>query len=133
MVANAQYGYKELQLAQNYIPHHYTALLHNDVLISDDKKPGTTSVTSLDIHDIARSSKTYGIKGYFIVTPLLDQQKIVQRLLDFWMSTGIEYNVSRHEAVKQVSIANNLDEVVARYRVDRGQKASSHSNVGSRN
>lgn len=113
---------KQLHVAQEYIPHHYTALLHNDVLISDDKKPGTTSVTSLDIHDIARSSKTYGIKGYFIVTALIDQQKIVRRLLDFWMSEGIEYNASRHEAVKQVSVANNLDEVVAVIELLEGKK-----------
>ena len=113
---------KELQVAKKYIPNHYTALLHNDVLISDDKKPGTTSVTSLDIHDIARSSKTYGIKGYFIVTPLADQQRIVQRLLDFWMSDGVEYNVSRHEAVKQVSVVNKLDEVVAAIESIEGKK-----------
>jgi hypothetical protein len=97
-------------------------LLHTDVLISDDKKQGTTSVTSLDIHDIARSSKTYGIKGYFIVTPLLDQQRIVQRLLDFWMSDGVEYNASRHEAVKQVSVASNLDEVIASIEAIEGKK-----------
>jgi tRNA (guanine37-N1)-methyltransferase len=112
----------ELQLAHKHIPHHYTALLHTDVLISDDKKKGTTSVTSLDIHDIARSSKTYGIKGYFIVTPLHDQQKIVQRLLDFWMSDGMEYNASRHEAVKQVSVASSLDEVVAAIEAIEGKK-----------
>lgn len=113
---------EELHIAQKYIPHHYTALLHTDVLISDDKKQGTTSVTSLDIHDIARSSKTYSIKGYFIVTPLLDQQKIVQRLLDFWMSDGIEYNASRHEAVKQVSVVGSLDEVIASIETIEGKK-----------
>jgi tRNA (guanine37-N1)-methyltransferase len=113
---------QELELAQKYIPNHYTALLHTDVLISDDKKQGTTSVTSLDIHDIARSSKTYGIKGYFIVTPLRDQQKIVRRLLDFWMSDGLEYNASRHEAIKQVAVADKLDEVIAAIEAIEGKK-----------
>ncbi len=32
-------------------------------------------LTSLDMHDIARSAKTYGIKNYYLVTKLLDQQK----------------------------------------------------------
>lgn len=104
---------KDKKIAEKYIPAHYTALLHNDVLIGDDMQQGTTSVTSLDIHDIARSSRTYGIKGYFIVTHLVDQQKIVQRLLDFWMNDGVEYNASRHEAVNRVQLAHNLDEVVA--------------------
>lgn len=112
----------QMKVCKKNMPHHYTALLHNDVLISDSQKPGTTSVTSLDIHDIARSSKTYGIKGYFIVTPMLDQQKIVQRLLDFWMSEGVEYNVSRHEAVKQVSLANSLDDVIVVIEKIEGKK-----------
>ncbi len=112
----------QMKVCKKNMPHHYTALLHNDVLISDSQKSGTTSVTSLDIHDIARSSKTYGIKGYFIVTPMLDQQKIVKRLLDFWMSEGVEYNVSRHEAVKQVSLANSLDDVIVVIEKIEGKK-----------
>ena len=115
-------GDEELKAVRKYMPHHYTALMHTDVLISDDKKQGTTSVTSLDIHDIARSSRTYGIKGYFIVTPLIDQQRIVQRLLDFWMSDGIDYNASRHEAIKQVSVVDNLDEVIKAIEVLEGKR-----------
>jgi tRNA (guanine37-N1)-methyltransferase len=115
-------GDNDHKIAAQYIPHHYTALLHNDVLIGDNKQCGTTSVTSLDIHDIARSSKTYGIKGYFVVTHLIDQQKIVKKLLDFWMSTGIEYNASRHDAIKQVMIARDLGEVVASIEAIEGKK-----------
>jgi len=115
-------SHEEMLISQRAIPHHYTALLHTDVLISDDQKPGTTSVTSLDIHDIARSSKTYGINGYFIVTPLADQQKIVKRLLDFWMNDGVEYNASRHEAVKQVSVVSNLEEVIESIEKIEGKK-----------
>ncbi len=105
---------RERFFAASAMPPHYTALLHNDVLIGSEKKPGTTSVTSIDIHDIARSSKTYGIKNFFIVTHLVDQQKIVEKLLDFWMSTGIEYNRERHEAVRHVRLAHNLDMVIDR-------------------
>lgn len=112
----------ECELAKKNLPHHYTALMHNDVLITDDKNPGTTSVTSMDLHDIARSSKTFGVEHFFVVTHLIDQQKIVQKLLDFWMSTGIDYNISRHEAVKHVSIANNLDEVIAAIEQQEGKK-----------
>jgi tRNA (guanine37-N1)-methyltransferase len=74
----------EKVVASSYIPSHYVALMHTDVLIGEEKRLGHSSVTSVDIHDIARSSKTYGVKEFFIVTPLLDQQKIVQKMLDFW-------------------------------------------------
>ena len=38
------------------------------------------------------------------------------------MSDGVEYNVSRHEAVKQVSVVNKLDEVVAAIESIEGKK-----------
>jgi tRNA (guanine37-N1)-methyltransferase len=101
------------KLAAQYVPSHYTALMHADVLVGSEKKPGVTSVTSIDIHDIARSSATYGIKQFFIVTPLIDQQRIVQTLLNFWQKgIGVDYNPSRHEAVKSVEIQNSLDTVI---------------------
>ena len=91
------------------MPAHYVALMHNDVIVADGDRVGNTSVTSLDIHDIARSARTYGIKNYFIVTELLDQQKIVRKLLDFWqIGAGVEYNASRHEAVKQVELIDSI-------------------------
>jgi len=103
----------ERQLVRSYIPSHYVALMHYDVLISDKKVPGTTSVTSIDIHDISRTSSTYGIRQCFMVTPLEDQQKIVQRFLDFWMTEGVSYNIQRHEAVRNAVVAGSLEEAIA--------------------
>lgn len=100
--------------ALDKIPNHYVALMHNDVITGDGDRVGTTSVTSLDMHDIARSAKTYGIKHYYLVTQLLDQQKIVRKLLDFWQTgTGVTYNPSRHVAVKQVECMASFNEVLA--------------------
>lgn len=117
-----QLNSNDRQRVLRHVPRHYTALLHNDVLIGDDKTPGTTSVTSIDLHDIARSSRTFGIEHFFVVTHLIDQQKIVQKLLDFWMSSGIEYNFSRHEAVKRVSLAHNLTAVIEEIEKREGKK-----------
>jgi tRNA (guanine37-N1)-methyltransferase len=97
------------------VPSHYVVLMHDQVLVGPEKKNGTTSVTSLDIHDIARSAKTYGIKGYFIVTPLIDQQRIVQQFLDFWHEgRGVEYNKTRHSAIEQVEVVDSLEVVLTR-------------------
>lgn len=103
----------ELSLAKQYIPSHYVALMHSDMYLKDGKV-GNTSVTSIDIHDIARSSMTYGFEKFFVVTPLKDQQKIIQTMLDFWQQekVGGSYNQDRHQAVNAVSLQNNLQDVI---------------------
>jgi tRNA (guanine37-N1)-methyltransferase len=99
-------------LAERCIPAHYAVLMHTNVLLEGGRE-GTSSVTSLDIHDIARSARTFGIKKYFIVTPLVDQQKVIRKLLDFWKTdVGITYNPSRHEALNNVILASTIDEVI---------------------
>jgi tRNA (guanine37-N1)-methyltransferase len=96
------------------IPPHYVVLMHDQVLTGKDKLPGKTSVTSIDIHDIARSACTYGLKNFFIVTSLIDQQKIVAQFLEFWKGGhGITYNPNRHEAMRRIEVAVSLEEVVA--------------------
>lgn len=42
----------------------YLALLHHPVLLKH-KISGTSSLTNLDVHDIARISRTYGLGGFF--------------------------------------------------------------------
>jgi len=111
---SSELTHEQKEAVLHEIPAHYVALMHNEVVVADGDRVGTTSVTSIDIHDIARSARTYGIQNYFIVTHLLDQQKIVRKLLDFWQTGyGIEYNASRHEAVNRVELVDSLDVVVA--------------------
>ena len=106
----------EIAQAADYIPAHYAVLMHTHVLLPDgeDKQEGTSSVTSLDIHDIARSAATYTIKNYFIVTPLQDQQRIVAKLLAFWRTQeGVAYNPHRHRALERVILVSSLQEACA--------------------
>ncbi len=114
---------EEKDLVVDHIPSHYVALMHGDVLVGDQKQKGTTSVTSIDIHDIARSSKTYGIKNYFVVTPLIDQQKIVEKILDFWKKgIGFEYNRSRYDAIMSVELVDTIDTVIKKIEEKEGKK-----------
>lgn len=111
--ASAQPDKQDIKRAQNYIPSHYLALMHTQVKIKDGTI-GNTSVTSIDLHDAARSCATYGIKSCFMVSPLTDQQSIISIFLDFWQSEqGKHYNTSRHHAVSKVKAALTLDEVIA--------------------
>jgi len=44
----------------NVMPKHYIGLLHNDIVVDHNGRVGHTSITSTDIHDIARSARTSG-------------------------------------------------------------------------
>ncbi len=114
---------EDKKLAMSYIPHHYVALLHGQVLVGKERIPGCTSVTSVDIHDIARSGRTYGIERYFIVTPLIDQQRIVQKFLSFWHDgQGERYNKNRYDAVRRVLVEPDLAATVAAIEAREGKK-----------
>ena len=112
---------KDKVLVEEKLPPHYVVLMHDQVVVQEGTV-GTSSVTSLDIHDIARSSKTYGIKNYFVVTPLIDQQKIVNKILEFWNTSGIEYNKQRHTAVKEVELKESLESVIKAIREKEGKE-----------
>ncbi len=102
----------ELKLAQKIIPNHYVVLMHSEIVLKGGAV-GTSSVASLDIHDIARSSATFGLKGYFLVTKLEDQAQLVNTFLDFWKShDGKEYNKNRYQAMHSVQTASSIDEVI---------------------
>lgn len=104
---------KDRNAAKRCIPPHYVALMHDGMMLKEGRV-GTTSVTSIDIHDIARSSATYGLKKYFVVTPLVDQQHMVETILNFWndKQVGAQYNKNRHEALESVMLKPSLDAVL---------------------
>ncbi len=112
---------EDKSLVESYMPNHYVVLMHDHVLVQDNKV-GTSSITSLDIHDIARSCCSYGIKNYFLVTPLIDQHRIAETILSFWHGAGIEYNRNRAQAVDLVQLTQSLEQVVATIEQKEGKK-----------
>lgn len=108
-------------LIKSVIPKHYVVLMHSQVIV--DQASGTASVTSIDLHDIARSCKTYGVERFFVVTPLKDQQEIVKTFISFWTSTeGIEYNQTRFQAVSNLLLVSDLGQVIEKITQSEGQK-----------
>ena len=88
----------------------YLGLVHHPIKNKRDQIV-TTSVTNLDIHDIARSCKTYGIKKYFIITPLEEQQKLVNRILGHWKEDkSLVYNPDRQNALSIACLKNTIKE-----------------------
>ena len=91
----------------------YLALVHHPVLDRAGNEV-TTSVTNLDVHDIARSSRTYGLKGYFVVNPIEAQHPVVQKIIDHWSTgAGVRRFPERTEAIGLVQMAGSVDEAIA--------------------
>ena len=86
----------------------YLGLVHHPVLNKRGKQV-TTSVTNIDIHDIARSCRTYEIREYLIITPIQAQKVIIQQILSHWEEdrSGF-YNPHRQMALSRVSIVSSI-------------------------
>ncbi|AAS95316.1 tRNA (guanosine(37)-N1)-methyltransferase TrmD [Nitratidesulfovibrio vulgaris] len=80
----------------------YCALVHYPVVLKE-KNSGATSLTNLDIHDIGRSSCTYGLGGFYVTTPLEDQRRLLDTLLRHWtLGPGSRSNPDRAEALGRI-------------------------------
>jgi len=73
----------------------------------------TTSVTNLDLHDIARTARTYGVDRYYVVTPVEEQQALVRRVLAHWQTGfGAGYNPHRGDALGLVAVVASIEEAL---------------------
>lgn len=93
------------------MPRVYVALIHHPVV----NKRGeciASAVTNLDLHDIARAVKTYGGKGFYVATPLTDQQALVEKIISHW-TTGVggAHHPNRKSALEMIRVADTLGAV----------------------
>jgi len=73
-----------------------------------------SAVTNLDLHDIARAARTFGVNSYYLVTPFGDQQLLAREILDHWLTGyGAERNPPRREALSLIRICDDLAGVYA--------------------
>jgi hypothetical protein len=99
----------------------YIALLHTPVTNRHGAMV-TTAVTNMDIHDISRSARTFGVQGYFLVTPIEDQHELVGRILSHWRTERSKaYHPDRVEAVSLVQMAKSFEDVKTAIRAKHGQ------------
>ncbi len=98
------------------------ALIHHPV-VDKNGDTITAAVTSLDLHDIARASKTYGVDTFYVVTPLEDQQVLVERIIGHWVTgAGAKYNPDRQAALSLIRLMPSLQDVLAEMETAAGQK-----------
>ncbi len=102
----------------------HLGLVHGPVMLKDGRV-GTVSLTNLDVHDIARVSRTYGLGGFEVVSPLRDQLVLAGRILDHWREgPGLRANPDRAEALSLVRLHEGLDGALAAVGADHGQPAA---------
>jgi len=100
----------------------YCALVHYPVL-DKAKNSVTVSLTNLDIHDIARSSCTYGLGGYYILTPIDDQRELLHGILAHWREGPGKYgNPDRDTALSLVKSGIAITDAVADITSTTGQE-----------
>jgi tRNA (guanine37-N1)-methyltransferase len=71
----------------------------------------TTSLTNFDIHDLARSSLTYGLAGYHIVTPITSQRDKAAHIAQLWIDDA--HGEHRARALALVRTAASIEDVIA--------------------
>jgi len=82
-----------------------------------------TSVTNLDIHDISRSCRTFGIINYYLVTPIELQKDLVKTILGHWAEDHAnQYNPDRHNALSIARAVDSVEETIAIIEKNEGQR-----------
>ncbi|AUX23652.1 hypothetical protein SOCEGT47_041800 [Sorangium cellulosum] len=89
------------------------ALVHYPVL---DRSGGTvtTAITNLDLHDMARSARTYGAERLFIVHPVAAQRALAERIREHWVSgSGKRRIPDRAVALDALSVVPSIEDAYA--------------------
>ncbi|MCC6847623.1 MAG: RNA methyltransferase [Deltaproteobacteria bacterium] len=104
------------------MPPLYVALLHHPVY-DKNRQVVTTAITHMDIHDIARSACTFGVRRFYVVTPVRALRELSARILAHWGSGwGASYNETRKDALALVGLTEDLEQTIADVERDAGRQ-----------
>lgn len=89
----------------------YVGLLHWPCMDKNGEEI-STSITNLDLHDLARVCLTYGINTLYIVHPNDAQLAFARKIMDHWLiGYGSEYNPIRRRAFEIVSLVREVEDI----------------------
>jgi hypothetical protein len=91
----------------------YAALVHHPVR---DRAGAlvTSAITNVDVHDLARSCRTYGLRGYFVVSPIAAQRALIERILEHWRTgAGARRIPERTEALALCVPCSSVEDALA--------------------
>jgi hypothetical protein len=88
------------------------ALMHYPVY-DRNHQTVVSAITNLDLHDIARAARTFGVVRYYIVTPAIEQQRLAEKIIGHWQTGyGATYNPKRKAALELVTVMETLADAV---------------------
>src|ERR1700744_2880358 len=96
------------------------ALVHHPVY-DKHRKVVATALTNLDLHDIARSTRTYDLAGFLLVHPVAAQRELATRIAGHWLTDGAERNDFRRRAIERVTVVSSIAEAAAHVTERAGQ------------
>jgi hypothetical protein len=94
------------------VPDLFVALIHYPVLDRNGRIV-TSAITSLDLHDIARSARTFGAAAFYVVHPVVEQREFARRVLEHWRDGyGRRFDSRRREALELIEITQSLEQAI---------------------
>jgi len=89
------------------------ALVHHPVR-GQDGNIVTSAITNIDVHDLARSAKTFGAGDCFIVSPITAQRELVLRICAHWRDGSSGRRIpDRKAALELVRVVASIDDARA--------------------
>lgn len=83
-------------------------------------QPIGSALTTIDLHDIARACITFGVSGFFVVTPYEDQAKLATQVIDHWTKgIGGELNPFRKKALELIRVSKTFEDVLKEIEKER--------------
>lgn len=106
------------------------ALVHHPVL----DRSGTTvtaAITNIDLHDISRTSFTYGLEAFYAVHPVFAQRELALRIREHWVhGSGGQRIPDRKPALERLRVVDSLQAAVTDLGEDAQLWTTSAKRVG---
>ena len=97
------------------------ALIHFPVM-NKLGKPIGSALTTIDLHDIARASITFGVRGFFVVTPYEDQEMLATQVVEHWTKgVGGKLNPFRKKALELIRVSRTFEDVLNEIEQERDE------------
>ncbi|HEY0253597.1 MAG TPA: tRNA (guanosine(37)-N1)-methyltransferase TrmD, partial [Kofleriaceae bacterium] len=108
----------EKKTFQALVERTHLALVHHPVV---DRTGAivTTALTNFDIHDLARSTMTFGLAALHLVTPVTSQREKAEHIAQLWM--GDDQGEHRARALRLVRTAESIETVISALAAEYGR------------
>ena len=99
----------------------YVALIHFPVM-NKKNEPIGSALTTIDLHDIARASITFGVKGFYVITPYEDQVTLANQVVEHWTKgVGGKLNPYRKNALELIRVTQTIEDAVSSIEQERNE------------